>query len=204
VALPKTVLVIRPPLPPNPRPPTYHAIGILFWVVAGLMIWWFGFWWGVVVGSGAFVLSGFVEGVNLASAAAESGEQAPRSRHGPPFAELHAAVSGFVAGLLGFGITAVVGLATSDGSTGIAAAAATSVALGWAVSWLLELDWSGALGSWFLLLIVSLLVGIPLAAYLAPGYRVHGVSANIATSVLVVVSELLVWRASPWRGRWRI
>jgi hypothetical protein len=195
--------VIRPPLPPNPRPPTYSAVGILFWIVAALTIWWFGFWWGLMIGLGAFVLSGFVEGVNVASAAMDSGAQAPRSRRGPPLAELHAAVSGFVAGLLGFGIAAVIGLASSKGPGGIVAAAATSVALGSAVGWLLDMDWSGALGSWFLLMIVSLLIGVPLAAYLAPGYAVHGVTANILTALLVIGAELLVWRASPWRARWR-
>jgi hypothetical protein len=68
---------------------------------------------------------------------------------------------------------------------------------------LLDMDWHGALGSWFLLATVWWLIAIPLAAYLASGYAVHGVAANILTALMVIGAELLVWRASPWRGRWR-
>jgi hypothetical protein len=49
----------------------------------------------------------------------------------------------------------------------------------------------------------TFLVQIPLAAYIAPGYDVHGLTANALTVLLVGGSEWVVWRASPWRHRWR-
>jgi hypothetical protein len=121
----------------------------MFWIVAALAMWRFGFWWGIVMSVAAFALSAVIEGLNVAAAAEANALELPR--RSPPLARLHAAITAFIAGFLGFAMAAVVGVATYSGAVAIIAAAAACAAIGAALEWLLEMDWRQALGSWFLL-----------------------------------------------------
>jgi hypothetical protein len=198
--VPNTSGVIRPPLPPSSdRPPSSPGAlgGVALWIVAGLSIWLFGFW-GIGIVALTVLVTGLVEGVNLAS-----GDLVLERRRSRPSAQLHAVGTEVIGDVLGFGTAAVLGIATSASPAGVLAVAATAIALNGVVGWLLESDWNGALGSWLLLMFMWVLLAIPLAAYIAPGFRVHGVAANVVTAVLVLAANALVWRASPWRTHWQ-
>lgn len=177
------------------------AAGLALVVFAGLAIWWFGFWWGILVFIAGFTVSVFVQAVNIASTDLEAGvDDRPRRRNPVP-AQIHAVASGFLGAFLGFGVASVAGASSAD-FEGIVAASAALVLVSEAVGRVLDMDWTGALGSWGLLMLASLVVVVPLAAYVAPGYEVHGVAATIVTTVLVLVAESIVGFASPWRTRW--
>lgn len=192
------------PVPRDPPPPPNYsrgdggdeAFGLLLLVLAGLAIWRFGLWWGIGVVVVGFVVTVFVGAVNLAG-----GRKPARSR-GPFLAQLHAVVSSLLGGVLGFGVASVIVPGASGTVAGIGAAAAAMTLLDELVGRLLDMDWSGAVGSWCLVMIFWLPLSVPVAALIAPDYRVSGVVANLATMLLVFVAGLIAWRASPWRWRW--
>lgn len=199
------------PRPPDLReppssPPDYAAsgtdavVGLALLAIAGFAMSRFGFWWGIAVYLASFTLTAFVGGVNIA--AAEMSDKRRRRARVPVLARLHAAISGFVSGVLGFGVAAVTGIAETHGLTGILAASVTALALDTAVGWILDADWTGALGSWCLAMLAWTALSVPLAAYIAPGYRAQGFAANAAMTVVVFAAVWPVWFASPWRHRW--
>jgi hypothetical protein len=177
-----------------------EAFGLALLVAAGLAIWRFGFWWGIAIVGGGFALLTFVQAINLIPPT--DPPAAVKTRQTPVLARLHAAASAFLSGVIGFGVAAVIGAGVSAGPDGILAAAAMYTALDQGIGWLLDLDWGGALGSWCLLMLAYLAIGIPLSAYLAPGYTASGMGANIGVTLLMSVAGWLVLLASPWRTRW--
>jgi hypothetical protein len=158
----------------------------------------FGVWWGIAIAVGSFALFVVVIGVNAASRG--QARHTRRSR-GPLFARLHAIGTGLLGSALGFGIAAATGIASGT-VVGLLLTVVIENAMGEAIGWVLDMDWSGALGSWCLVMMIWLPLQVPLAAYLAPGYSVRGVAANLATLVLVIACNFLAWRASPWRYHW--
>jgi hypothetical protein len=160
----------------------------------------FGFWWGIAIFVASFTLTAFIGAVNDASP--QRSDKPRKHAPVPLLARLHAAVSTFVAGVLGFGVAAVTGIAAAHGFTGILAAAAAALVLDTGVGWLLDADWTGALGSWCLAALAWTALSVPLAAYIAPGYAAHGFAANAAMTFLVFAAAWPVWFASPWRHRW--
>jgi hypothetical protein len=193
----------HPPGNPGPpsRPPSgdLDLVGLALLAAAGLSIWLLWFWWGIAIFAVGFVTIAVVTGANEASG--DLGRTA-RQRSGPPSAQLHAAASGFLSGMLGFGVAATVGHGVNGRFGGVIAAATTALVLETGVGRLLDMNWNGALGSWCLLSFVWFLISVPLAAYIAPGYEVTGVTANVGAILLVYGSSWLIWRASPWRHRW--
>jgi hypothetical protein len=134
--------------------------------------------------------------------------------HGPGPA-FHALACDFFGALLGFGIVALVIDGASGSALGIAAAAAVAT-IGVAGVGLFrefsarqrtqaeaESEVVARLGPWFVMNAVWLILGAPVSAYLAPRYELKGLAANLAAVALVPAAVLLVYRASPWRHRWR-
>ena len=161
-------------------------------------MWRFGFWWGIGLFLAGLTVTGFVKAVNEVSA---TSEHRPRRKRDPALARVHSLATGVVGAFLGFGAAAALGLATG-GLAEIAAVVATYLVLQQVSDLVLRADWSGALGSWCLVMLVWAALAVPLSAWLAPGYAVHGIGPNGATVVLVMAAELLAWRASPWRDHW--
>ena len=56
---------------------------------------------------------------------------------------------------------------------------------------------------WVVASVLWLIVGVPVAALLAPHYRLHGLAATFVAVVIVLAVDFVVGRASPWRLKWR-
>lgn len=184
--------------PPPRRGSDVDPLGLFILAFAGFSIWRFGLWWGLGIAAAGFVVVVFVGVVNVAGTT-----QKHRSSRGPLLAQVHAFATSLLSFLLGFGVAASVVPGASGDAVGIVAAAGVLTVLGEIVGRILDLDWSGARGSWCLLLLVSFPVSVPVAAWIAPHYRLAGVGANVATILLVLASTTVVWQASPWRNHWR-
>jgi hypothetical protein len=121
-------------------------------------------------------------------------------------AHLHSVAVPFLGGLLGFGFAKLV-LPGAHGTTaGIALAATAYALLGKLIDIVLtrsstdEHEWIDPLLLWFSTMIISVVLLVPAAALLAPGYELDGVIANLVAIVLVYAADSLVSRASPWGG----
>ena len=184
--------------PPPRRGGDVDPLGVLLLVLVGLSILRFGLWWGLSVAALGFLVIVVVGAANLASAREEQHRRLRR----PRLAQAHSLASSFLADLLGFGVSTLVVPGASGSLIGIVAAATVLTVLDEIVGRLLDLNWSGARGSWCLLMIVYFAVAGPVAAWIAPHYRLTGVGANVATIALLFTANLIVGRASPWRERW--
>jgi len=123
-----------------------------------------------------------------------------RSRRFSP--NVHAVAVTFAGALLGFGV-AVAALGAVSGSwTGILSAAAILTATGAIVDIGVRVPGHSHDVLWLVASLLWFVVGVPIAAYLAPDYTVLGFGANVLVIVIVTVCEVSASRASPWRTRW--
>jgi hypothetical protein len=127
---------------------------------------------------------------------------------------IHSLVSGLLGSVVGFGVATLILGGASGTVAGIGAVAVINEA-GFVVTgkgfdlsrvrapWETEEEhvWRGCL--WILSAAGWLAIGVPVSAYLAPDYALHGVVANVITIALVPGASYAVYKASPWRDRWR-
>ncbi len=115
---------------------------------------------------------------------------------------IHSVAVTFAGDLLGFGVAASALGAVSGSWSGILSAAAILTA----TEGIIDVGIRGSGHShdvlWLVAALLCLVVGVPVAAFLAPNYAVHGFGVNVLVIVIVGVCEVSVGRASPWRTRW--
>ena len=128
---------------------------------------------------------------------------------------VHAIACGLLAALIGFGTATLVVDGASGTAFGIVTAAAVLTVGGVVIELVgqystrqrtvkeTDTELVARLGPWLVMGVVWLILGTPVSAYLAPRYELNGFIANLATVILVLAAEFLVYRASPWRQRWR-
>jgi hypothetical protein len=116
----------------------------------------------------------------------------------------------FVAGVLGFGAAVVLIGGASGRPVGVIVCAALYATSGAFVDLAMRAapvgdvtDRCFAKALWVIASVLWLVVVVPLAALIAPDYRLNGAFANLATIVIVMIADSAVGRASPWRMRWR-
>ena len=118
-------------------------------------------------------------------------------------ADFHSVGLTLLGDLLGFDVAAVALGTISASWVGVIEAAAILAASGLVI----DLGMRGSAHRndvlWTVAALLWFIVGVPIAAYLAPDYSVDGFGAWVAVIVIVTVCEIVVSRASPWRTRWQ-
>jgi hypothetical protein len=126
-------------------------------------------------------------------------------------AQAHTLGITFVASILGFAVATQLVTGASGSAVGCAASAAAYTFVGLVIDVGIRAvstsgnaaESSAAKVLWLPASITWLVLGVPVAAFVAPQYRIEGVGANVATVTIVLVIDFLISRASPWRSAWR-
>jgi hypothetical protein len=117
--------------------------------------------------------------------------------------DLHSVGLTFIGDLLGFGVAAAALGAVSATWVGVIGAAAILAASGFVIDLGFRRSARRHDGLWTLAALLWFVVGVPIAAYFAPGYSPHGFGSWVAVILIVTACEVVVSRASPWRTRWQ-
>jgi hypothetical protein len=117
--------------------------------------------------------------------------------------EFHTLILTFIGGALGFGLASAL-LETVSGSwSGTLAAAVCLTASGFVVDFGIRVSHPRRSMLWLVASLLWFTIGVPVAAYLAPGYSLHGFTTTVTVIVIVWICDMAVGRASPWRTRWQ-
>ena len=118
-------------------------------------------------------------------------------------ADFHSLGASFLGDMLGFGVSAVALGAVSASWSGVAIAATVLAASGLLIDFGMRVSAPQQDTLWTLAALLWFIIGVPLAAYVAPDYSVHGLGAYVLVFIIVTGCEVLLSRASPWRTRWQ-
>ena len=116
---------------------------------------------------------------------------------------LHSVALSFLGGAFGLWLASAVLGAVTGSWIGILAAAGILTATGFVVDFGLRVSARQQDVLWTVASLLWFIIGVPVAAYLAPGYSLRGLGTNAMVIFIVTASEVVVGRASPWRTRWR-